>query len=486
MTVRQTGDHLMVGAEPATRVLEALGAERRPDFQREWSALVDRQSGLASWHAASSPATMADLAVTLRDAPIVAPRTGHIADWRDMACGCSSVLDYNGIICRELAAGYPLQYDFSQTETQAGDGGDTLFLPGSLVERGVRRALPLFRWSDRGFVAHDRSTPLFVPFVVTEHEGARLPLTQLHRRRARELGWFDVDYHSDLLVRCREQVREMLTVLVTAAGRDDRKLAQVFDRVLHRDGRIERVPVTAAGGGWQVADQRFATVVALVEASLVPAVVAQSTEPLDAALRQAPAVMPFASMNVVHLLHAMLGTHRLDRRPAGDGAADVHVQWGALAMAGYPPGKRGYFAGKASKVKQLATTVVRELAWPSPTLFALVPTAPYLLWVPASRPDDLAAIEALLRRVAPVVARWPNQTVRTSPEVHEIADGWLAGEGRGVSVALRQQFGWADRTSHAGPLPEADMVRPAGFDDLTVGDACLVVAAVIKAFRSAT
>jgi hypothetical protein len=111
----------------------------------------------------------------------------------------------------------------------------------------------------------------------------------------------------------------------------------------------------------------------------------------------------------------------------------------------------------------------------------MAPAAPYLLWVPETRHQDRDLVALLLHRVTRVIAAWPDRMDRCTPVVGQMVEQWATEEGRAVSTAFRRQFGWADRTSPAGvELPAADLVEPAGFSELTMAQACLVVGAVVK------
>jgi hypothetical protein len=459
-------------------VPEASGSNQA---ELPWIELGERRRGLLFRHLGSSGSSMRAVAETLSGGQVLAPRTGHLADWADIVSGRSTVLDYNDVICQVLRAGYPLLYDFTQTETTAMDRGDTLFLPGSLVDGGIRTPLPTFHWRDGAFRRHDRESPLFLPYVETAYEGTRLPLARLHRLRNEQSVPLRVDHHSALCLRNERQVRELLLTLVHAAGDDDRLLGQVLDRVVHRAGHLERAPVRKAGSGFRSGDRYYPTAESLVDASLLSARAAQTDDDLGQFLRDAPTTVPLASVDVVALIHAFLRTHLVDPDGRSDEPIDVHVHWGALAMAGYPPKRRGYFAKRANSVRWMYDAVVRELPWTRPVVFVMAPAAPYLLWVPEDRQRDRELLALLLRRVRTAIEPWPNRMDRCSPVVQQVVEQWAEGEGGAVSTALRRQFGWTDRTSPTGAeLPAVPLVEPAGFSELTMAQACLVAGAVLK------
>jgi uncharacterized protein DUF6025 len=463
-----------------------LAELRLPAAPADLDALAGRGTGLVWWHLARSALPMGELAGVLRAAPGCPPRTGHLADWRDIWAGRSRVLDYNAVICRLLETGYPLLYDFTQTETSALDRGDTLYLPGSVLPGGIRQELELQRWQDGRFVRHDRSQPLFLPYVQARMDGGALPLPALHRRLAAELPppWA-VEYHSALWARHRGRIRQILVTLAEQAP-GDRQLGQVFDRVVHRDGRVQRVPAARDGTGFRAGTARYPSADALVTASLLPLDVALCEDGLHQVMAELPPSVPLASVDVMALSYALLGAHRAGRAPAGDGEPDVHVQWGALAMAGCPPGSHGYFARRVNKVRWMYDAVVRHLPWACPVAFVMAPVAPYFLWLPATDEQDLAALELLLRRVRAAIGGAGGLLSAATPRAGRVTGEWLA-EGR-LSASLRRRLEWRDRVAD-GPRPvdaaPAVLRPPAGFGELTVAQACLVVSSLIAAARAA-
>jgi hypothetical protein len=332
---------------------------------------------------------------------------------------------------------------------------------------------------------HDRATPLFLPYAETEYEGIRTPLTRLHRELLAELPAYDADLHSALVLRERRKVAEVLVVLLAAAADDERALSRVFDRVAYRDGRVERVTLRRADHGYALGPVRYRSAAALVEDSFIPAQVAQEPGPLGAVLAQVPEAVPLVSIDVVVLLYAVLKTHR--REPAADvdpGRVDVHVQWGALAMAGAPPRRRGYFAGRVSKARAMYEAVVRELDWASPLLFILAPIAPFLLWPSSNSPGDLAPVERLIARTLAVVEPRPEQIDRLGPAIRDIVGTWLGEYRSELTPAFARRLLWADRRSPSGSeLPAGRPVEPARFGELTAGQACLLVGTLIKALE---
>ncbi|MDX6742365.1 DUF6025 family protein [Actinocorallia sp. A-T 12471] len=446
--------------------------------REEWEELAGRGRGLAWRHLGRSAAAVGDAVAALRATPGSPPRTGHAGDWGDVWGGRSRVLDYNAVVCRDLGAGRPLLYDFTQTETAALDGGDTLFLPGSLLRGGVRETLPLLRLVGGRFVPHDRTEPLFLPFVKTRREGGEVPLLRLHRERARPP--VPVEYHSELWARHRARITEILTVLVESAP-DGRALEQVFGRAVRRDGGVERAPLVRDGRGFRMGDTWYGSARDVADAALLAVAAATAGDAYDAVMRALPESVPLAGVDVVALTYAVLGAHRPDRAPAADGRPEVHVQWGALAMAGHPPGSKGYFFRRAQKAAWMYDVLVRALPWVSPIMFVIAPIAPFLLWAPERDTTDLDALEALLNRVGALAAAHPSPG-RLAPEVRKAVAAWTADHP--PSPDLRDRLAWRSRVARA-PLPESGLCEPRGLAALSFAQSCLTVDSLITAAAGA-
>lgn len=440
-------------------LLDRLGLGCGP----EWTDLATGERAFAWRHLAEGTATIGEVVTALSAAGVRAPRTGHLADWDDIWHCRSTVLDYNAVLCRDLRAGYPMLFDFTQCETAANDAGDTLFQPGALFRGGRRTRLALRRWNGGGMVAHDRARPVFQPYTEAEHEGSAVALTTVHRTRLAALTG-TADTYSQLVWRHRTQVEQLLTCLVEAAA-DDRALSAVFDRIVHPDGTVTRAPAQRAGSGFVFGDQRYPDAAALVAASLVPFAVANSDEPLGTVLRDVPSA-PLASVDVVALTHVVLGTHRPAGTPAGAGP-EVHVHWGALAMAGAPPVKRGYFASRARRARRLYEAAVTGLPWARTVLFVMAPVAPFFLWLPESAAEERGAVAGLLERL-----RGTGDPDRARAVVGE----WL--DGGGMTPMLRDRFGWSDRTAPGG---DGELLAPEGIADVPVATACLLAGLLAEA-----
>lgn len=447
-------------------LLNELGLAQGEDL----AELARGGRGFAWRHLASGAAPIAAVVDALRRSDICPPRTGHLSDWHDIWNGCSTVLDYNAVLCRQLGVGYPLLFDFTQCETDGGDGGDTLFQPGALFRNGRRMPLRLRCCDGSRMVSYGRSRPAFVPYLEAAWEGEWVSLGRLHHRRAAAV--IDtVDTYSQVIKRSESRVRELLTCLLEEAP-NDHAVGMIFDRLVHRDGTVTRAKGRRYGSGFQLGEQHYPDAAALVDASLTPFQVATSADRLATLLPDLP-IAPLASIDVVTLCMAVLGTHRPSGAGWGNGP-DVHVHWGALAMAGAPPLRRGYFAGRVRRARWMYEAAVANLPWVRPIVFVLAPTAPFFLWLPEAAKSERMALGELLHQVHRVVEGTAASDQRSLPVVRGLINEWV--EKGALTMTLRSRLSWQDRSSPDGTeLAPSRLVPPDGIGQVPVSTACLLV-----------
>jgi hypothetical protein len=428
------------------------------------------------------------LLAALRATPgLLAPRTGHLGNWGDIAASRAGLLDYNRVICGPRVLGYPLVYDLNQTEDDTGRDGDSIYLPGSLVDGHRRTALRLFTWDGAGFAERPRDRPLFCPLVLTPVGGALAPLSRIHRQNDAGLGVFRFAYGSTFLRWRADLVRAILHELLDwARMRPDppRAIGDVMDRVVTLDGAVRRAAVVPDGRGFLAGDTRYADTTALVDAAMLPLLAADEPDAFFARIGELPAELPLLSVLTVGLLYALLGAHypgvAIDR-DAMTRPINPHVHWGALGMAGYPPRRRGYFREKVKQARDLCRVIVDHFEEIDPVLFVLLPASIFALWPAPGEPRDAALVENLIRRIHdatdPLIGK-PNLMM---PAVDREVAAWLAAARSELSPYFLGRF--TDRRSvcNQAPLPEpGEPIEPGGFSDLTIGQASMAVGALLE------
>ncbi len=404
---------------------------------------------------------------------LLPPRTGHLGNWEDIAAGRAGAMDFNTAVCGG-GHGYPLIYGFTRTESATEGGGDDVYLPGSLVDGGRRRALELFTWDGRGFARRDRERALFCPMVRTEVDGALEPLARVHLRRMRRIPGYRFATWADSLMACAPLLVDMMTVLIEAARSDPnppRALTELVSQSVRLDGSVRRCELRPDGDGFVLDDHRFGSARELARAVLLPLRALTEPDWFFEHIASMPPVLPVISLLMTNVLFAVLGDHRPDETGVPqEGPFITHLHWGARAMAGAPPRRSGYF-GRRSRVRPMRTitaTLVREFERIRPVCFLLLPAPVFQLCPPSSEPAD-----------AELLARVFTAVTRAAPEAaYEVALAELAGVCGQLSPYVRDRFREGSGVPRDGEPREAAVpVEPEGFRDLTYRQACALVAA---------
>ncbi|KAB1979145.1 DUF6025 family protein [Streptomyces triticiradicis] len=449
-------------------------------------ALTGRSAAFVPVHLGTRDVRVATLLDAVRAEPgLLPPRSGHLGNWEDIALGRSGPMDFNTAVCGG-GHGFPLIYGFTQTEADEA-GGDGVYLPGSLVERGRRQVLSLYTWDGRAFVRRDRSRPLFCPLVQAEVDGALVPLVEVHWQRMRALTGYRFELEATRLVAHAPLVADMLCVLLEeAAGKENprRAFAELISHAARLDGRVSRCELRPDGSGYVLDGHRFGSARALAEAALLP--LRALTEPRWFFEQQAslPPVLPVPSHLLTTALSALLGADYPDagpwdeRRPVAPGTTEdgfrVHLHWGARAMAGCPPRRGGYFGRKstARALRGIVGPLVRDFAEAHPLCFVLLPAPVFMLCPPDTSEGDAHELAGLFKTV-----------LSAPPEAaYDTALGWLAESRSHLSGYLLDRFRDGSGVPHDGAHRDpAVPVEPDGFRDLTLRQASALVAAFEEA-----
>ena len=430
---------------------------------------------------------------------LLPPRSGHLGNWEDIALGRSGPMDFNTAVCGG-GHGFPLIYGFTQTEADE-PGGDGVYLPGSLVEGGRRRLLPLFTWDGRAFVRRDRSRPLFCPLVQTEVDGEPTPLVEVHWRRMQAIPGYRFELEATRLVAHGPLVVDMVCVLLAEAGRKEnprRAFAELISHAVRLDGRVARCELRPDGTGYVLDGHRFASARELAQAALLPLQALTEPSSFFGRMGDLPPVLPMMSHLLTTVLSALFGAdhpdvsaitgaaqpadlagstapsdHRSTPGVTEDGFR-VHLHWGARAMAGCPPRRGGYFARKstARALRGITGPLVRDFNEAHPLCFVLLPAPVFMLCPPDTSAGDAENLADLFKAVLSV----PGE------QAYETALGWLAGHRDGLSVYLLDRFRDGSGVPHDGAGREPSRpVEPYGFRELTLRQASALVAAFEEA-----
>jgi Family of unknown function (DUF6025) len=478
----------------AERLLGAMGDS--PGAKTLAAALARLHLGQRAFdwvHLGKSDLPIGRLIELLQTTPGMAPpRTGHLGDWSDIAAGRSGLLDYNKVICGDLAAGAALLIDTTSVETSTLDDGDRIYLPGSTVTRGRRRLLELFARTADGLSRLERNKTWFLPFTLTRVDGQVRLLSDLHRARNARLT-LATDHVTARLLYDRARLEALLRMTLTAAATAPRRetmLRWLFASVVGTDADRRQATLGyhddhsfALGGERLTLDE-------LIARALLPALVMNDPATKEEHLRgrRAAVQVPVMSNLLVTLLLVLLGAHLDPRRPdlLRRAPVDVHLHWGAVGMAGFPPAKRGYFESGEypRRLRPFFDAAVNGGHGVSPTLFVVAPAVIFSLLPRAGNPGEARLVRELFGRVLDSRARQGHQDRAAS--VERTVKDWLARVHPHLSAFYLRQFNGVRSLLAAAPPPKtAAPVVCEEFLALTCQEATMIVGALQEVSHAA-
>jgi hypothetical protein len=465
-------------------LMDALGLSSAIDV--DTLASRDASSAYGYVHVGRQPLPIGRLRDVLRqETALTPPRTGHLGNWEDIALGRAGAMDFNQAICAS-GLGYPLITCFTQTEADDA-GGDWVYMPGSIVERGTREILRLFTWDGSGFTRRSRERPLFCPFVQTEQDGTLVSLIELHWQRMQAIEGFRFSPEAQVIVDHQDLVRPMLALLLEEAAQQDnqrRAFGDVISHAVAPDGTVTRAELTRDGDGYWLGDCFYRTTDALVEHALMPFRAVTEPRRFFESVGQLPARVPVMSHLVIGILSAISATHYPDLR---DRAAvtqpfNPHLHWGARDMAGFPPRRNGYFVERSTtrSLRRICAALLTHFPAFDPVCIVLLPAAAFMLCPSSAYPLDAELLSCLFQRLGPDDGRMPAD--RLQEAVEGITTSWLEHNADALSPYFVNRF-WPRRgVMHVGALPASGtQIEPDGFHGLSFRQACMVVGALYQA-----
>ncbi|MYV45657.1 DUF6025 family protein [Streptomyces sp. SID2888] len=458
----------------STNVLDRLGLT--PSVTGT-AALATGEKPYTTLHFGTLDVPVGSLLDLVRDTEgLLPPRTGHLGNWEDIALCRSGPMDFNTAVCAG-GYGYPLVYGFTRTEAHT-EGGDDVYLPGSLVDGGRRTTLPLHTWDGRAFVRRDRSRPLFCALTQAELDGELVPLVELHWRRMATVPGYRFRQWATFLADHAALVTDMLCLLLAeAAARQNPRaaFAELISHAVRLDGSVGRCEVRRHGMGYAIEDHVYPSARAFAEEALLAVQALTEPRAFFSRMGEVPPVLPVISIQLSSVLFGLLGSHLPDRSGLPPESPFVtHLHWGARAMAGCPPRRGGYLARKTTvrSLRAITGPLVRDFAEVRPLCFALLPAQIFMLCPPDSEQQDRELLADLFKVV---LAADPGTT-------HDTTVTWLSTYKDRLSPYLRGRFrdGSGVPTDAVRRAPAAP-AEPEGFRDLTFRQACGVVAAFEEA-----
>lgn len=460
----------------AQATVDVLGLASSVDME----ALRDRRRAFERVHVGMLDVPIGSLLDALQHDPDgVPPRSGHLGNWDEIARGRAGAMDFNQAICAG-GYGYPLIYSFTQTEAESPRAGDWVYLPGSIVTYGTRTPLALHTWDGTAFAPRGRDHALFSPFVQADVDGELVALTELHWRRMQGLERFRFRHEAAVILEHEEQVRAILAHLLEAArarSNSRRAFGALIAATVALDGAVTRCDIVPEGNGYRLGDRRYRSTQELVDAALVPFRAAADPQRFFAEIAELPDALPVVGHIVVGVLSAMFAASQA--RPRGGGSVNVHLHWGARAMAGFPPRRRGYFMERSTgrSMRDICTTLVAGFNDIGPLCIVLLPAATFMLCPGSAYPAD----EELLGELFADIAAEGERTI-AAPEIEAIVHRWLERRRHALSSYFVDRFRAGSGLLYgSAPSAPSEPIEPPGFRALTFRQACAIVGALDSA-----
>lgn len=471
------------------RLLTPVG-RAQPLTKRQVASMCNREHAFETVHLGMVDLQVGDLFNAISTRPWLSPpRSGHLGNWEDIARGRSGTIDYNKAVCVEQGLGHALVHMFNQTEDATDERGDWIYLPGSSVTGGERTLLELRTWDGHEFAVRDREHPRSSPLTLTPVDDELVPITEFHWRKMQSFDEFGFRSFAQVLIDNEDVVRRLLLALVTAAhsaAKPEAAFESMFGGAVALDGTHTRGQLRREGAGYRIAETTFASDEHLVDAAI--AFMRLATEPtlLTARVGCLPGHFPVLSNVLSCLLFGVLKTHLAPGAQIEAANLNVHVHWGAVGMAGYPPRKRGYFTQRAAQksLRSMMRTLVDTVPEVEPLLYVLAPASMFVACPHSAFPEDHEPVDALVRGVISAGEGLEGHAERMRVAVEEVTLDWVRKFGSGLSSYFRQRFASRRSVLHEAELPDGGCtVLPARFAELTTRQTSALTGALFEGFK---
>lgn len=462
----------------------------------------NRASGFNWVHLGQTNVTVGQLReFLLANDQILPPRTGHLGNWQDINHYSAGAMDFNYPSSRN-GLGYGLIYCFNQTENHDLTTGDYVYLPGSIVENGKRTPLPLYAWNGTEFAGLSRDLSYFTPFIQTKVKQEWVPLTQLHLGRLKASSNLFFRSEASLIYQNWEKIGGVIQDLFQAAFESKNPRAEFQELIGHvvtLDGKVERARIEVtqsegAGRRLSISGLPFSSIEELAELTRIPFMAVGDSDRFFESIKTFPKSVPIISNTLTRILSALCNSH-YPKSPVDSSMTtpfNPHYHWGARAMSGYPPVRKGYFSNKNKKryTSKFCNRIVAQNPEIDPLLFLLLPTSAFMLQASTQFPGDEKLIDGLLSRVSNATADLGLQPELMIGVVQDCVDQWMSAhmddlsgyfvgrflpkQGILPSSNLQQNScaSFQDGTDHTQQYAPIESTH---FGDLTLQQACMTI-----------
>jgi len=436
------------------------------------------------FHTGKLSMTVGDMCELIGGLGIKPPRTGHLGNWQEIAAGRACALDHNGTVCGKKL-GFPLITDFNQTENSAMDSGDTVYLPGSIVNQEKREELKIFTWNGNQIVERSRNGSYFVPFVFTPIEGTLMPLTLIQRNNCRDIR--ETKFISSLVVEnkdiFKEAMRRIIDCILTEKNCPIR-LSDLVDRVVFTDGSLSKVELSYSGGCFKINNESYKNFDSLFDAILLPFQIAHDPRCLTEHIQDIPQFMPFLSLPFSCVLDYVFNNYVPQCSwSAGKGTDlfNVYFEWGAFGSAGYPPRSKGYYKQKVRLIKNIYRLVTRAIPEIKPLLYILLPSTIFNLLPNSAYSSDIYCITELFEKVSGEMATLKKgvDSELVMKKIEQTVKQWFEQSKNHLSQYYVGRFAKNRCVYHQTQYHEhGQFVDIPQFDKLTLQHACMILGAL--------
>jgi hypothetical protein len=413
----------------------------------------------------------------LESAPV---RTGHLGNWQEIAAGRGCALDHNGTVCGKRKLGIPFITDFNQTENDAMNSGDVVYLPGSIINKMERNSLKIFTWDGSGFVERSRDSSYFVPFVLVPSEDELTALTTIQKRNF--IAYKNTKFISSLVFENISLVKEIFLALFEYVRIEKNcflKLSDLVDRSVSLDGQLFREELCYSNGCYKLGESSYASVNELISAIFLPMKAAHSPNDFFGDIKEMPKVMPFLSLALSCALDYVLNNFQEINENAN---FNTYFEWGAFGSAGYPPRSRGYYKQKARLIRIIYEILVKLMPEINPVLFILLPSSIFNLLPNSAYPNDAYYVNELIS----LVRQAGEELENSAPDIlmnriEKIVGLWFPQYKHQLSSYYLARF-TKERCIHHQTLYHeyGEAMELPQFEQLTLQEACMMMGALHK------
>ncbi len=465
--------------------LHSISAAQLDAFSR-------RQVGFDWLHLGQTSVTIGQLSKHLLSlAHIQPPRTGHLGNWGGILRNDAGAMDFNHPTTRG-GLGRGLIYTFNQTETSDLSSGDVVYRPATDFSSGQAKPLPLFSWQNGEFRPCDPSVAYFSPMIQTLNQGQRQSLVSFHMAQLPTNLRFQSE--SDLIYRQWPLVLSIIKHLLRTsldAQNPKAECQELISHVVSLDGQVARagVAINQVNGLRTLCIEGLEglSLDELAERCVLPFMASSDPETFFNHMKSLPERFPVVSNTLTRILSALCHSH-FDTESINQQMMtpfNPHYHWGARAMAGYPPIKRGYFSNKNKRrfTSRFCQRIIEVFPEVAPLLFLILPSSVFMLQASTRHPEDASCLDRLFDAVMDQTEGQASQPELMVETVSRLVGQWLDKEEGKISLYLLNRFrpnqgvehGLDEMADCSASLPIYEPLDSDSFHALGLQQACMIV-----------